>query len=312
MAAARKSILRSVIVLIALAGVLAGGWTAYMWHIYWNDSGIAAPVKDEAFKANKTVTITPIRANIYMLQGDGGNITALVGDEGVLIVDSDNDWMAPRIDAALKTLSDKPVRFVINTHFHHDHRGGNAFFRKQGAEIIAHENTRENMVKENFAAEPEPEVLPTITFASEYRLSFGGEDILLRHLPNAHTDGDIYVFFPKANVLATGDMLIYGNFPFISDNTHGTIDGHLASQRAMLEFTDADTAIVPGHGMLTGREGLAETSERLTSIRDYVALLKSAGIPRWYMSFFHPTYAWRGGYITDQFFVTLVNATLPE
>lgn len=146
MAAARTTIIRSILVLAALGIAVGGGWTAYMWHVYWNHSGWTRTEKDEAFQATRAVSITPLRDNLYMLEGDGGNVTALIGGDGILIVDTDHDWMAPKIDAALKTLSDQPVRYVINTHFHGDHSGGNSHFRQaHGAEIIAHSKTLEHI-----------------------------------------------------------------------------------------------------------------------------------------------------------------------
>ena len=315
MAAARRTIFRSILALAVLGLVLAGGWTAYMWHIYWNDSGLTKPVKDDAFRAAQTVEITPLRGGLYMLQGDGGNITALVGDEGVLIVDSDEAWMAPKIDAALKTLSDKPVRYVINTHFHGDHRGGNGHFRRQGAEIIAHINTLANMKADTYAP-PGPDDLPTITFEDEYRLTFAGEEVVVRYLPNAHTDSDVFVYFPKANVLAAGDVFSYGSFPFISTGTNGTIDAHLAGQREMMALADEDTMIVPGHGGLTDKAGLAETNGRLGDIRGNVAWLKNLGVSRSAARAFYPTHPWRSdwrnAYVTDKSFLALVYNTLPD
>jgi glyoxylase-like metal-dependent hydrolase (beta-lactamase superfamily II) len=315
MASARRKILHTVGI-VALLGVLLGGaWTAYIWHIYWNDSGLTKPVKDEAFRESRTVAVTPLRDGLYMLQGDGGNITALVGGEGILIVDSDEDWMAPKIDAALKTLSDQPVRYVINTHFHGDHRGGNGYFRRQGAEVIAHVKTLENMKADTYAP-AKPEDLPTITFEDEYRLSFAGEDILIRHLPNAHTNSDVFIYFQQANVLAAGDVFSYGSFPFISTGTHGTIDAHLSGQQELLALVDKQTLIVPGHGALTDKAGLAETNGRLGDIRGNVAWLKKMGVSRSAARAFYPTYPWRAdwrnAYVTDKFFLALVYNTLPD
>ena len=315
MASARRTVLHWAGILALLGVLLGGAWTAYMWHIYWNDSGLTKPVKDEAFRAAKSVEITPLRGGLYMLQGDGGNITALVGDEGVLIVDSDEAWMAPKIDAALKTLSDQPVRYVINTHFHGDHRGGNGYFRRQGAEIIAHTNTLANMKADTYAPAA-PEDLPTITFDEEYRLTFAGEEVLIRHLPNAHTNSDVFVYFPKANALAAGDVFSYGSFPFISTGTNGTIDAHLAGQQELLALANEQTQIVPGHGELTDKAGLAETNGRLGDIRGNVAWLKKMGVSRSAARAFYPTYPWpaewRNAYVTDKFFLALVYNTLPD
>lgn len=315
MAIRRKTVLYSVGAIALLGIVLGGAWTAYMWYIYWDDSGLTKPVKDAVFRAAKTVKITPLRDKLYMLQGDGGNITALVGDDGILIVDSDEAWMAPKIDAALKTLSDQPVRYVINTHFHGDHRGGNGYFRRQGAEIIAHVKTLENMKVDTYAP-AKPEDLPTITFEDEYHLPFAGEDILIRYLPKAHTNSDVFIYFPKANVLAAGDVFSYGSFPFISTGTNGTIDAHLAGQQELLALANEQTLIVPGHGALTDKAGLAETNGRLGDIRGNVAWLKRMGVSRGAARAFYPTYPWRSdwrnAYVTDKFFLALVYNTLPD
>lgn len=315
MAAAARRLPRRVLAPVLLGGVLLGGWTAYMWYIYDYDSGLAKRARDAAYKAAMTVKITPLRGGLFMLQGDGGNVTALSGDDGVLIVDSDLDWMAEKIDAALKTLTDKPVRYVINTHFHDDHRGGNGHFHRLGAEIIAHRKTLENM-KADTDAPAGPDDLPTITFQDEYHLSFGGEDILVRYVPNAHTDSDVFAYFPVANVLAAGDAFSFGCFPYISTGTHGTIDGHLAGQEQLLALVDDETLIVPGHGDLADRKGLAETSWRLGEIRDYVSLLKSMGISVWMSRAFYPTCAWRADWrqehISDRFFLSLVYKTVPD
>lgn len=315
MANGRKLLFRSLVVLILLGGVLAGGWAAYMWYIYSHNSGLTKVAKGKAYKMTKTVKITPLRGGLYMLQGDGGNITALVGDDGILIVDSDEAWMAPKIAAALKTLSDQPVRYVINTHFHGDHRGGNGHFALQGAEIIAHANTLGNMLKDTYSR-AEPADMPTLTFDTEYSLVFNGEEVRLLYLPNAHTDSDIIVLFKNANVVATGDVFSFGSYPFISTGTHGTIGRHIEAQQEIAALTDSETLIVPGHGDLARKPDLLETNERLASIRDYVVTLKGLGISRSLARGFYPTYAWRAdwrnAYVTDKMFLALVYNTLPE
>lgn len=315
MAVSRKRLFWGIAV-IGLAGVaIAGGWTAYMWHIYWNDAGRVKPVKDTAYREAKTVVITPLRDGLFLLQGDGGNVTALTGDDGILIVDSDEAWMAAKIHEALKTLSDQPVRYVINTHFHGDHRGGNGHFRRLGAEIVAHRQTLANM-KADTESPAGPDDLPTITFEDEYTLSFNGQTVLIRHLPNAHTNGDVFVYFQEADVLSTGDMFSYRAFPFISTGTAGTIDGHLAAQQAILALANDGTIIVPGHGGVTDKAGLSDTNARLGDIRGYAAWLQMMGVDRNAARMLYPTYSWpddwRNGPITDKFFLGLVYATLPR
>ena len=171
-------------------------------------------------------------------------------------------------------------------------------------------------MKADTYAPPGPDDLPTITFEDEYRLTFAGEEVVVRYLPNAHTDSDVFVYFPKANVLAAGDVFSYGSFPFISTGTNGTIDAHLAGQREMMALADEDTMIVPGHGALTDKAGLAETNGRLGDIRGNVAWLKNLGVSRSAARAFYPTHPWRSdwrnAYVTDKFFLALVYNTLPD
>lgn len=301
--------------LVALFGLVAvGAYTAWIGYIYIFHSGLTKPVVDNAVRQGMTVDVSKVRQGVYLLRGAGGNITALVGDEGILIVDSGERWMADKIGAALKTLSDKPVRYVITTHSHGDHRGGNGYFRQRGAEIIAHANTAKNMVIDTYAP-ASPEDMPTVTFETEYQLALNGEDIRLSHLPNAHTDGDVIVRFTKENVLTTGDAFSFGSYPFLSVGGNGSIGGHLAGHQKILARVNDNTMIVPGHGPLARKVDLAETAQRLGRIRDYAAALKSAGVPVELAPVFYPTYAWRADWrkrpMTDMFFLGLVYKTLP-
>ncbi len=207
------------------------------------------------------------------------------------------------------------MRYVINTQFHGDHRGGNGYFARQGAAIIAHANTAVHMKVDTYAP-AKPEDMPTITFDQGYRMDFNGQEIEVGYLPHAHTDSDVYVYFRTANVLAAGDVFSFGSYPFISTGTDGTIDDILSAQARLLELVDDATEIVPGHGDRARKTDLAETNERLTSIHNYVATLKSLGISRNLARGFYPTYAWRADwrntYVTDKFFLSLVYNTLPD
>ena len=299
----------------AFGGLILAGYLGYIWYIYNYDSGLVKPVKDAAYKSAKSVDVEKLSDAVYVLRGDGGNVTALIGDDGILIVDTDERWMAPKIHAALMTLAEAKVAYVINTHSHGDHRGGNGYFRARGAEVIAHKNTAANIKVDTYDPAT-PDEYPTILIDDEYKLTFNDENITIRHLPNAHTNGDIYVRFEKANVIATGDAFSYAMFPYISAGTGGSIGGHLSAQGRLADEIDSQTAIVPGHGPTTNRDGLSETTSRIADIRNHVAILKAWGIQARHSKFFYPTYAWRsdwrGPYITDNYFTQLVYHTLPD
>ena len=228
----------------------------------------------------ETITIAP---GIYMLKGRGGNIGLTVGVDGAAIIDDQFADMAPKIRAAVAMLSDQPVHFVINTHLHGDHTGGNDSFGKNGAVIIAHENVRKRLgspqVNPTTNAPIEArarEALPVITFADSAALHFNDDDLEFTHLPNAHTETDIIVRFRKANVLHMGDCFT-GGFPFIDGNTGGTLDGLIRAHEAVLPTVDDNTKIIRGHGPLGNKAELQAYHDMLVVVRDRVAKLVKAG-----------------------------------
>lgn len=228
----------------------------------------------------ETINVAP---GIYMLTGRGGNIGLTVGSDGAAIIDDQFADMAPKIRAAVAMLSDQPVEFVINTHLHGDHTGGNDAFGKTGAVIIAHENVRKFLgtaqVNPSTNA-PIPararEALPVVTFANTATLHFNDEDLQFTHLPNAHTATDIVVRFSKANVLHMGDTFT-GGFPFIDGNTGGTLDGLIRAHETVLATVDDNTKIIRGHGPLGNKAELQAYHDMLVVIRDRVAKLVKAG-----------------------------------
>lgn len=225
-----------------------------------------------------------VRDNIYVLYGAGGNIGVSVGEDGVFIVDDQFAPLTDKIKAALAELSDQPVRFAINTHFHGDHTGGNENFGQSGTVIVAHDNVRVRMSRETFIkafnnrtpASPKA-ALPVVTFNDMASLHLNGEEARLVHVENAHTDGDSHVFFKRSNVLHMGDTFFNGRFPFIDVDNGGSIDGMIASAEAALAAADAETRIIPGHGPVTGREGLERYLEVLKGSRSIIADLKTDG-----------------------------------
>ena len=239
----------------------------------------AMPAAAEDVKI-ETISIAP---GIYMLKGRGGNIGLTVGVDGAAIIDDQFADMAPKIRAAVAMLSDQPVHFVINTHLHGDHTGGNDSFGKTGAVIIAHENVRKRLgspqVNPTTNAPIEArarEALPVITFADSASLHFNDEDLEFTHLPNAHTETDIVIRFRKANVLHMGDCFT-GGFPFIDGNTGGTFDGLIRAQETVLATVDDNTKIIRGHGPLGNKAELQAYHDMLVVVRDRVAKLVKAG-----------------------------------
>jgi len=239
----------------------------------------AAPAPPPDVKI-ETVAIAP---GIYMLVGRGGNIGLTVGVDGAAIIDDQFADMVPKIRSAVALLSDKPVHFVINTHLHGDHTGGNDAFGAAGAVIIAHENVRKRLGtayvnpsnNQNVPARAR-EALPVVTFADSATLHFNDDDLEFTHLPNAHTETDIVVRFRKANVLHMGDCFT-GGFPFIDANTGGTLDGLILGHEKVLATIDDDTKVIRGHGPLGNKAELKAYHDMLVVVRDRVAKLVKAG-----------------------------------
>ncbi|WP_293678982.1 MBL fold metallo-hydrolase [uncultured Phenylobacterium sp.] len=221
------------------------------------------------------VKAAKVAGNVYMLTGAGGNIAAVVGPDGIVIVDDQFLPLADKIRAALKGISDQPVRFVINTHYHYDHAGGNAAFGGAGATIVAQDNVRKRLaaggimgnggsMKQTSEAQP-PAALPIVTFGHDLTLHLNGETIRAIHAPHGHTDGDAIVYFPRANVVHTGDVFVTYGFPFIDIPGGGTSAGIIAGLEAMLAHVPADVKIIPGHGPVSAP----------ADVRKYIAMLKA-------------------------------------
>jgi len=228
----------------------------------------------------ETVNVAP---GIYMLVGRGGNIGLTVGADGAAIIDDQFADMVPKIRSAVALLSEKPVKFVINTHLHGDHTGGNDAFGAAGAVIIAHDNVRKFLGTDQVNPSTNDkipararEALPVITFADSATLHFNDDDLEFTHLPNAHTATDIIVRFRKANVLHMGDCFT-GGFPFIDGNTGGTFDGLIAAHEKVLATVDDNTKIIRGHGPLGNKGELQAYHDMLVVVRDRIARLVKAG-----------------------------------
>ena len=224
------------------------------------------------------VVIKPIQVtdNFYMLQGRGGNIGLFLGADGTLMIDDQFAPLAPKIMAVIDSLADKRVTYLINTHWHGDHTGGNAAFATEGATIVAHHNVRERLSTDQIrpfgrTTEAAPKIAwPTLTYSENMQVHINGESVQLIHHHNAHTDGDSFVYFPSMNVLHMGDTFFRGRFPFVDVAMGGSPDGLIAAVEAALMISDEDTKIVPGHGDLSSKQDLSDYMQMLKIMRDRV------------------------------------------
>ena len=220
----------------------------------------------------------------YMLEGFGGNITVAVGEDGVIMVDSQYAPMHDKLKAAIAALTPLPVRYLVNTHLHGDHTGGNASFAADGAIIVGHENLRKRLAAgwthnlTGVTASPAPEAaLPKKTYADSVTLEVKGRTAQLAHPLNAHTDGDTYVYFADANVLATGDAFGNRGYPNSDFFNGGSIKGMIAANETFLGIARDDTKVVPGHGPLATKADLVTFRDMLVTSRDRMAKLIAEG-----------------------------------
>ena len=241
----------------------------------------APPLPDFSKVEIKT---TNLGDNIYMLEGQGGNITVAVAKDGIIMVDGQYAPLHDKIKAAVEAISNKPVKYLINTHFHGDHTGGNEAFAKDGATIVSQVNVKNRLAAGTSngltgAKTPPapPAALPSDTYTNFSKIRLEGRVADLRHIANAHTDGDTYVWFKTANVLSTGDTFTNGRYPNIDFANGGNIKGMIAATDAYLKLVNARTKIVPGHGPLADRAALLEYRTMLISAHDRMAKLVKEG-----------------------------------
>ncbi|MGZ6143897.1 MAG: MBL fold metallo-hydrolase [Myxococcales bacterium] len=220
-------------------------------------SAVSAQQRDFSKVEIKTVKVA---GNVYMLQGSGGNIGLTVGDDGVAMIDDQFAPLSPKIHAAIEKLSPKPVRFLINTHWHFDHVGGNGLFADSAA-IFAHANVRKRMIagaKSPFGDIPpaEPKALPIVTFEQGLSLWWNGEEIRAIHVQPGHTDGDTVIWFTRSNVVHMGDDFFTTGFPFVDLDSGGSVTGLIGAIDVVLGQIPKDAKIIPGHGDVSDVEGL--------------------------------------------------------
>ncbi len=259
------------------------------------------------------IKVTPVAGKIFMLQGAGGNIGVSVGADGILIVDDQFAPLADKIHAALKGLSDGKLKFILNTHWHGDHTGGNETFGAE-APIFAQTNVRKRMAVDQTVfgdkvpASPE-KALPVVTFDDSLAIHFNGEEIQAIHFPSGHTDGDSVIFFTGSNVVHMGDDFFNGMFPFVDTGSGGSVEGLIRNVGKVLDRLPADVKVIPGHGPLSDKQGLATFHRMLVEtsrmVHEQLAAgktleqIKAAGFPAEWKS-------WGEGFIKPELWIDTI------
>jgi glyoxylase-like metal-dependent hydrolase (beta-lactamase superfamily II) len=268
--------------LFAMAGLSAGATLLARRPLFAKEEGIVPTMVDAAARAK--ITVHPVRRNISILEGSGGNIAVLTGADGKLLVEAGFAVSRPGISNALASINADPIKHLINTHWHTDHTDGNAWLHAAGAEITAHENTRKRLSVATrvegwswtFPAAPAG-ALPVKVFATDYEIRRNNTRISMKYYGPAHTDSDVWVHFTDADVVHLGDTWWNGVYPFIDYSTGGSIDGQIRAANAnLVAFTDK-TIFIPGHGPVGGRSEVVEFRDMLVATRDKVAALKKQG-----------------------------------
>jgi cyclase len=230
------------------------------------------------------IKTTDLGDNVYMLEGQGGNITVAVAKDGIIMVDGEYAPLHDKIKAAIATISNQPIKYLINTHFHGDHTGGNAPFAKDGATVVAEVNVKNRLAAgttnglTGVKTPPVPaDALPAKTYTGAFKIRLNGRVADLKHIANAHTDGDTYVWFKTANVLSTGDTFTNGRYPNIDFANGGNIRGMIAATDGYLKLVNDKSRIVPGHGPIADKAALIEYRAMLITARDRMAKLVKDG-----------------------------------
>ena len=247
---------------------------------YWLSAALLMSPATSWSQEEVEIKVQQLTEHIYMLEGRGGNIGLSIGDDGVFMIDDQFAPLTPAILEAIGKLTDQPVKFVVNTHWHADHTGGNENLGKAGAIIVAHDNVRKRMSTEQFRkliggrTPPAPEAaLPTVTFNDRVSFFMNDGEIRVFHVAPAHTDTDSLIYFSTADVLHMGDIFFNKRFPFIDVDLGGSIDGTIHAANLALEMTTEKTQIIPGHGPLASRQDLQDYRDILLTVRNSVAVL---------------------------------------
>jgi glyoxylase-like metal-dependent hydrolase (beta-lactamase superfamily II) len=266
----------------AVGLVATGGWLSPS-QAYAEARTIVDLIRDDAGKAQ--IKIHKLRGNVSILEGSGGNVAVLTGTDGKVFIDAGITATKPRILEAANSLSADPIKHLINTHWHFDHADGNEWLHDQGAAILAHENTRKHLMAAqrvedwNFNFPPSPAAaIPVEVMTDERTLTFNHTTLKLRYYGPAHTDGDISVTFPEADILHTGDTFWNGIYPFIDYSTGGSIKGMIKAAEANVAAVGNDTIVIPGHGQpVSNKAELSAYRDMLVAIHENVAKLKQQG-----------------------------------
>ncbi len=260
---------------------------------------------------------------VYMMTGSGGNLGVSVGEDAVFVIDDQFAPLTPKIQAAIAKLTDKPVKFVLNTHWHFDHTGGNENVGKAGAIIVAHENVRKRLSAEGFIeflgmkTKPEPKIaLPVVTFTRDLSFHLNGDDIEVHHVPRAHTDGDSIVQFRKSNVVHMGDTFFNKLYPFIDTSSGGSVAGVIAAVDRILKVAGDDTKIIPGHGPLGNKADLKAYREMLAAVSGNIRSQIGAGKTLEQVIASKPTAkydeVWGKGFLAPEKFVAMLYGNLKK
>lgn len=292
---------------------------------YWL-SALAVPLTVMPARAQEnfdTVKVRSVRVadRTYVLAGAGGNIGVSIGDSGVILVDDQYAPLTPKVLAAVKAITPLPIRFVLNTHWHGDHTGGNENMRGAGAVIVAHENVRKRMSTEQFlevfrekVPPSPPAALPVVTFTDAVNFHLDGHDIRAFHVQTAHTDGDAIIHFRSANVVHMGDIFFNGIYPYIDVASGGSVDGVIAAADQVLRMIGPDTRIIPGHGPVADRAALRAYRDMLAGARSRVMRHVAAGASLERVMAAKPTAefdaTWGNGFLTPAQFVEMLYSDL--
>lgn len=300
---------------LGTAGVLAAGlWIAPKFLFAQTESPVVI-IKKAA--ATAKINVTKLRGNISVLEGSGGNIAVLHGPDGKLLVDAGIGVSKPNVLAALNSVSNDPIKYLINSHWHFDHTDGNEWVHQAGATIIAQDVTRKHLTQTirqedwEYTFTPAPhDALPTVLFKTEHTQHFNGEAILVKTYKPAHTDCDSSIYFPNADILHVADTFWNSYYPMIDYSTGGNIDGMILAAKQNVARTTNKTIIIPGHGSIGNRADLIAFHEMLVTIRGRVAKLKQQGKSLQEVIAARPTASydakWGGFVIKGDFFTRLV------
>ncbi len=263
------------------------------------------------------IGVSSVAEGVFMLTGRGGNLGLVVTEEGAFLIDDQYAPLTDKILAAVQSVTDQPVKFVLNTHWHGDHTGGNENLASQGTLVVAHDNVRERMsseqVSEFFGRTTPPSAggaLPVMTFDNTVTFHLGNQTVHAFHVPHAHTDGDSVVHLPDANVIHTGDIVFYGLYPFVDVDSGGSLAGMISAVERIAELADEDTAIITGHGPRIDRKQLLGYHEMLTTVHQRLTdaisegqsleQIKAAGLTAEYDE------DWGGGFIPTERWIELL------